>query len=401
MKIKHLYFGITILIVGFLSLAAIKSDDAKDPGKTNKDLIKFSHSFHKELAQCSDCHTKVSESTSLDDRLLPTMENCAGCHDVEDENNCKQCHYEDVLEPLIQKESSVKFNHKLHISDNKLECVSCHKGLDGVDYGFESKETYPPMTTCYGCHNNNTVATSECIVCHKSTVDLIPTDHREVSFLKTHKFRAMSSNENCAMCHDNSFCETCHASTNMITEKNTASDFYVPYSPHKFTDNAKEQQITRVHDLNFRYSHGIEAKGKTAECQTCHEVQTFCAECHTSGGGDFAMEGTMPSSHKAPNFVTIGVGSGGGRHAIDARRDLESCQSCHDVQGGDPVCILCHTDADGIKGTNPRTHTGGFMRDNHGDWHTDEGSVCYTCHRDANARPGGVKGIGFCGYCHN
>jgi hypothetical protein len=57
-------------------------------------------------------------------------------------------------------------------------------------------------------------------------------------------------------------------------------------------------------------------------------------------------------------------------------------------------------DYDGVKGTNPKTHIAGFMKDTHGDWHSDRGAVCFECHTDANAHPGGIKGVGFCGYCH-
>jgi hypothetical protein len=99
--------------------------------------------------------------------------------------------------------------------------------------------------------------------------------------------------------------------------------------------------------------------------------------------------------------VTLSVGSGGGDHATLAKRDIESCASCHDAEGADPVCITCHFDNDGIKGTNPKTHKKGAMSDlGYGDWHTDQGSVCYSCHADANARPSGVSGTQFCGYCH-
>ena len=97
----------------------------------------------------------------------------------------------------------------------------------------------------------------------------------------------------------------------------------------------------------------------------------------------------------------IGVGSGGGDHARLARRDIERCAACHDVQGADPNCILCHTDPDGIEGTNPKTHAINFMNDSNGDWHDDPGSVCYNCHTDPNAYPGGNPNIGFCAYCHN
>jgi len=136
------------------------------------------------------------------------------------------------------------------------------------------------------------------------------------------------------------------------------------------------------------------------ECKTCHNEGTFCVECHSSQGGDYATTGFTPANHKKPNFITLGVGSGGGEHAVQAKRDIEKCASCHDVEGGDANCILCHVDNTGIKGTHPKTHAKNFMRGTHGDWHSDQGSVCFNCHIDANARPKGISGTGFCGYCH-
>ena len=110
-----------------------------------------------------------------------------------------------------------------------------------------------------------------------------------------------------------------------------------------------------------------------------------------------------PASHSQAGFLPIAphaVGSGGGEHARLARRDIEACAACHGSEGADPVCITCHNDPDGIKGNDPRTHDPGFMSGNHGSWHDDPGATCYMCHTDSNARPGGVRGQKFCGYCH-
>jgi len=201
------------------------------------------------------------------------------------------------------------------------------------------------------------------------------------------------------MCHQEQTCQDCHTATNVITENNTVSQFFQPYSPSKIKNGVKQQQISRVHELNFRLTHGIEARGKTAECESCHQVQTFCANCHGSNNEDFALGGIVPTSHLKPNFKTLGVGSGGGLHATLARRDIETCAACHDVQGADPTCITCHLDSDGIKGTNPKTHPPNFMKDVRGDWHDDAGSVCYNCH---NGSPSQLPSQGgFCGYCHN
>lgn len=400
MKIKYFYAGFVIIAISFLTIAAIGADGS-EVEKSNKDIIKFSHAAHKEVTDCAGCHTKASESTSLSDRLLPDKAVCATCHDVNDDKQCSMCHIGEIYEPLMIKKSELFFNHKIHLGNPNTTCESCHKGLNEVAFSTEAKEANPSMASCNTCHSDRAIASNECKTCHTSTVNLLPQDHKSVSFMKTHKFKSSEANANCQMCHDNSFCETCHSASTMIDENNTARNFLTPYSPHSFVDNTKQQNTNRVHDLNYRFTHGIDLKGKTAECQTCHQPETFCAECHTSGGGDYALEGMAPQSHKMPNFVTIGVGSGGGQHAVLARRDIERCASCHDVQGADANCIMCHVDNDGIKGTNPKTHKTSFMRSTgNGDWHSDRNSVCYSCHTDANARPSGIVGVGFCGYCH-
>jgi hypothetical protein len=280
-----------------------------------------------------------------------------------------------------------------------MNCEDCHKGLDEVDYSFESANLLPPMETCASCHNESKIASNACESCHISTFNLLPDNHRNVDFTRAHKFMAFEMDANCMMCHDNVTCQECHVATNVITEINSADDFYQPYMPSNTIDGTKQQVITKVHnDPNYRFYHGIDAKGRTTECQTCHQVESFCANCHQSENSDFALGGIVPASHLLPDFKTIGVGSGGGEHAILAKRDLESCTSCHDFQGADPTCVLCHLDSDGIKNTNPKTHASNFMRNEEGDWHNNYGSICYNCHTSAS--PDSRQTDGFCNYCH-
>lgn len=387
MKEKHIY--IVLIFISLLYFSFYGAGHDKEEGR-NKSIIKFSHSIHQDIGECADCHSAVVESTNMDGSLLPVKDDCAGCHDVDDDENCELCHYEDVYEALIPSESSVLFNHKLHITEQSMQCEKCHAGISEVDYSFESPEVNPSMMICYECHNNTTVASNACEQCHISTVNLLPDDHKVIGFSMNHKFASQSD---CQLCHDEVFCEDCHVATIGIDETNLSNDFFTPYSPHNFVDGTKQQTITRVHDLNYRFTHGIEAKGKTHNCQTCHQTETFCVECHASESGDFNLGGIVPLSHTASDFVT-GL-TPGSQHAVLAKRDIESCASCHDVQGADPNCILCHSDPDGIKGTNPKTHASGFMKDIEGDWHDDGGSICYDCHTNTN-----IAGIGFCGYCH-
>lgn len=398
MKTKYIYILTAVFILAFIFSASSKAV-LSDSGKNNKDIIKFSHKLHAELEfDCSACHTNVVSSKSLNDRLLPEKDVCASCHDVEDDSQCQTCHYDEIYEPFIKSNPSLIYDHSFH-SAQGLNCEDCHKGFADVDYSYEASQPHPPMNSCYSCHNDYSVASMACEACHISTADLIPQDHKVLSFFDNHKFHAQKEDAECAMCHENDFCESCHVSTNRLDASNSSRDFYTPYSPHRYTDNAKVQQLNRVHDLNYRFTHGVDAKGKNMECQTCHETSSFCAECHQGGGGDFALEGMVPLSHRQQDFIRFGVGSGGGSHAVLARRDIERCASCHDTYGADASCVLCHVDPDGIKGTNPKTHQSGYMKSVNGDWHSDKGSVCFDCHNDAGARAG-IAGQGFCGYCH-
>ena len=395
--IKNFYITIFTISTALLLFAAFLNQQS-DPVKSNKDLIKFSHSLHNELVECADCHSAVSESTSLTDRLLPNHDSCVDCHDVDDDNECKTCHVNENYEPLIQKKSELIYNHKIHNLQG-MNCIDCHNGLDKVEYSFESSEVVPSMEICAACHNKVKIASNACESCHISTDNLLPQNHRSADYNRTHKFLAWEQNANCMMCHNNTTCQECHVATTGITETNLPDDFYSPYMPSNSIDGPKQQAILKIHgDFGYRYSHGIDAKGKTNECQSCHQIETFCASCHQSENRDFALGGIVPSSHFSPNFKTVGVGTGGGDHADLARRDIESCVSCHDVQGNDPTCIVCHLDSDGIKGTNPKTHTSNYMNDEKGDWHDNQGSICYNCHTSQS--PSSPAGIGFCSYCH-
>lgn len=396
--LKKFYTIIFLLGAALLLFAAFFSQQSESE-QSNKDLIKFSHSKHSDLVECADCHKTVTESLNLYDRLLPNHESCSDCHNVDDAEECNTCHYDDNFEELIQKSPSLIYNHKIH-SVIGMKCTDCHKGLDKVDYSFESPEVIPAMEICSGCHNEVKLESNACESCHISTFDLTPITHRNNDFMRGHKFLYWEVDADCMMCHNNNTCQECHVSTTSITEVNSYDDFYPPYAPTNTIDGAKEQIIVKVHnDLNYRYYHSIDAKSSSSNCQTCHQVETFCGNCHQAENRDFAMSGIVPTSHLSTSFTTLGVGTGGGDHATLAQRDIMQCVSCHDVQGADPTCSsMCHLDSDGIQGTDPKTHVSNYMSNEQGDWHSTQASVCYNCHTSQN--PSSPAGIGFCGYCH-
>ncbi|MCX8010006.1 MAG: cytochrome C [Ignavibacteria bacterium] len=399
-KYKYLILFVATIVFLFVTTKTQRAEYVKEEDRSK--VIKFSHKFHADAGStCEDCHKSQAESEKAVDNLLPKMSDCASCHDVNDEKECGKCHYENVLVGFENPVREIFFSHKFHLSDQKLQCESCHIGIEKVDYAQQAESPLPKMENCYSCHNDN-LASNQCERCHANTNTLIPENHKVENFAKVHKHwvRTGMNNKECVMCHNANFCESCHNANPSITAKGKPDDFYLSTTPNDVSLNSKNQmKIQKVHELNYRFTHGIESKGKFADCESCHNRQTFCAGCH-SAESEILMSKVKPQSHYSSDFMILGVGSGGGRHASLAKQDIERCVSCHDVNGNDPTCTFCHLDNDGIKGTNPKTHAINFMRNEEGDWHTDRGSICYNCHIDPNARPDGKRGISFCGYCH-
>ncbi len=392
---------VPLLAAGALgALVLTTSPSSLWPENDDAQRLKFSHKYHvSEVGvACADCHTAARTSASSTDNLRPGHDQCATCHKEQIDSTCGFCHVNpEQIEPAPPRKYTITFSHAQHVTMKDVECTTCHAGLDSVEYA--SAANMPAMNTCTTCHNASK-ATNTCEACHTSFTNLIPPDHLVADFRRDHKQRTRlgSLEASCSTCHTQTFCADCHDAASLM--KFGKDGLMSEPSPRSSSfDSPKQMPLQMVHSMNYRYTHGIDAKAKASDCYSCHSEKEFCTPCHQSGD-NLTEKSFKPASHLVPNFTTLGVGSGGGEHAVLARRDIESCASCHDVQGGDPTCITCHTDADGIRGTDPRTHPPGFMRNDEGPWHTDPGATCYNCHTDMNAHPGGVKGKNFCGYCH-
>lgn len=387
-----------LIVASTIVMQSRETSQEQDRGK----LIKFSHTFHvKEIGVgCMDCHDAASASTTSADNLLAKKANCQTCHEEQLANNCTYCHTSDDVSTYVAFENprrELMFNHQFHVGDQKLECETCHKGLEEMTLATE--KSIPEMATCMTCHDGGT-APNACETCHTNFATLRPKEHNRTDFVREHKLYARMGDATCVTCHTQESCQDCHVNAGLVQTTTTGADMVSPRSPRlTANDRAQGMALAKVHDLNFRFTHGIAASGKTAECATCHDATDFCSTCHQAGGNVNQLQ-FRPQSHVRAGFVTIGRGTGGGLHSQLARKDIESCMACHDVQGVDPTCITCHVDPDGIKGTDARTHTPGYMIGEHGSWHSDPGANCFVCHTDPNARVGGVQGVGFCGYCH-
>ena len=156
----------------------------------------------------------------------------------------------------------------------------------------------------------------------------------------------------CAQCHTQDYCLDCHQGGGINADLSTAT-FGRDYHP-------------KNHRTDFLSIHPIKALDNPQNCTRCHD-QSFCNSCHTR----FPKGSLRIKSHQM-------LGANGQRyapaineHATEARRNLQSCQSCHPE--GD-VCIQCH--ASGKTNPHPRNwkDISGNIRNRGGN------KVCLKCH---------------------
>ena len=274
-----------------------------------KPEVIFPHSDHVEVMgmECEICHPGVAESRSGVDDHLPSKHGCAGCHDVEDTARCTLCHSSPDQPRSFARITgySPKFNHAVHI-EKEVSCAHCHGAVAKSD--SSSTEHLPGMQACMGCHDGMQ-AQKDCILCHETAGGKIPVDHVSPLWVRQHGDDAsLDDGQSCMVCHARNDCQECHQGDNLLP---------------------------RVHPVGFQFKHAIEIRTGRSECAACHEQRSFCIECHTE-------RNVYPLSHQRGSWATSLPGRGG-RHAVQARINIELCAACHsDEPDSDPVCAACH-----------------------------------------------------------
>lgn len=333
-----------VLAVASTMQDATGDDGLFAPAVKPPKALKFSHAFHvgESGMACTDCHAAAT-STSLAKGLRAGHDNCTSCHQEQVDGNCGYCHTDPQnIPPVPAGRPELIFSHQQHGGLQGVECASCHAGVDKADEKAELKT--PSMETCYTCHNDRQAANT-CELCHTNFVALAPPDHKLSGFLREHRntVRLGGLDVECQTCHSERFCSDCHMPSQLVQFGNRRDLMSDPTGKVLTQDNASPMTLQNVHSLNYRFFHGVDARSRAQECASCHESQSFCAQCHDAGGNITQIK-FKPSSHSMPGFTTLGRGSGGGIHAVEARRDMETCASCHDLEGRDPSCLTCHLD---------------------------------------------------------
>ncbi|HEX9756574.1 MAG TPA: hypothetical protein VGB26_02085 [Nitrospiria bacterium] len=172
-----------------------------------------------------------------------------------------------------QRPASIQevFSHEVHetvLEKEGFACSVCHPMGALIEeekeeekmYDFSKEVFFPGKETCHFCHFNPkgiNVAPGRCGLCHFDLLEVQPANH-QFDWGSKHGVYAKADGGDCGSCHLPKFCEDCHQRRDLPTQ--------------------------RVHDRNFRFVHGMEARVNPKSCGNCHELIGFCASCHIEGG---------------------------------------------------------------------------------------------------------------------
>lgn len=195
---------------------------------------------------------------------------------------------------------------------------------------------------------------TECNDCHKG--EGVAPNH-DSDWVRNHRTLASKAGHNCDQCHTQSYCLDCHQGGGINADLSTA--------------NFRRDYIPKSHRSDFVAIHPLKALDNPQGCTRCHDTK-FCQECHNR-----FPKGSM----RIKSHLLQGPTTGGGptqtymwtsEHSTEARRNLQSCQSCH--PDGD-VCLRCHS----ASATGPRInpHPKNFQG---GNISSRTKKTCRVCH---------------------
>ncbi len=209
-----------------------------------------------------------------------------------------------------------------------------------VLFAYAMNESVTNLKFNHKYHTDEVGAT--CIQCHGSAREVKP------------GIRAVPSHEQCKECHEDDLknaCTKCHVGKE-------GGGFGKPVS-HLSPD--------------WQKIHGMEAAGKTTECNVCHQ-QSSCDQCHNGnnvvsgsphpagwrfnhateaafGGRCYTCHESSEkcvACHRASIPIPHALGSvwanptTGGEHKDEAEKYMVTCLACHDMGKAEPTCARCH-----------------------------------------------------------
>jgi hypothetical protein len=222
-----------------------------------------------------------------------------------------------------------------------------------------------------------TMSLKECADCHKGS-GVAPTHGSDQ--MREHSFLARRAGKNCTDCHNQQFCLDCHQGGGINADLSLS--------------NYRTNYVPKTHRTDFREIHPIKALDNPQTCYKCHDSR-YCTECHSK----FRGEDLMVQSHRRAWSDTMAGSAGpahsaftpaqcqtchpGGllprhewssAHAVEARRNLQSCQTCH---SDGQTCMTCHSARTGLK-VNPHPRGWDSVKNKYRS--RSGGRSCQKCH---------------------
>jgi hypothetical protein len=190
----------------------------------------------------------------------------------------------------------------------------------------------------------------ECNSCHKG--EGVSPNH-DADFVRGHRVLAGKAGNNCSQCHDQAWCLDCHQG-GLLSGTNLEKE------------NFGRDSHPKSHRSDFISIHPIQAQNNQQQCYRCHD-QKYCTSCHSRfPKGSLKIKSHNPLGNGSQQYVATNWRS---EHSAEARRNLQSCQTCHPE--GD-VCIQCHSS--GKVRPHPRSWKSGNIKDR------SNGKICLKCH---------------------
>jgi hypothetical protein len=346
--------------------------------------LRFEHGRHLRLAgvTCERCHDNAATSAEAADRLVPSERTCSPCHAIDRRDplrvatpaaRCDACHvgFDPARPALVARVEipppNLRFSHRAHVALGS-RCQDCHGDLRRV--GLATRLDLPAMRQCFACHREGGAASAACATCHLTEPDgvlrtrfdegwLNPPAwmtglHHDADFWVNHRTVAAENGARCATCHRERDCIECH--DGRLRDRRTHPNDYVTLHP-------------------------AEARQAPDRCTGCHRAATFCEACHQRSGVALSSPAQARATgrfHPPPEQWSGSVVTAR-HHALEARRALGACVSCHTERD----CTSCHA-ATGMGGAGISPHPPGWLA-RCGELLRASARACAQCHDDPGA----------------
>lgn len=300
--------------------------------------LKFTHAGHDvksaeagSPATCVSCHTDQVDTSWMHVRAAQGGV-CVACHanqageHLAPDAVCSTCHTTLVDSRALTKQQIAAFPKPA--SHASADFLSTH-----------APKTSAALAQCATCH-----ARESCQRCHANAGKInaisqlgsdarvkeltrgvaakypTPDSHKGDGWATGHGTAAAASIQQCANCHTQPACKSCHAGG---TPSGSKAQKLIAALPNPVKDGASGVTIVnaRVHPADFLAQHKTTAASGRMDCTQCHQERE-CSSCH---------EGSSSRRYHPRDFVA--------RHAPAAYAQDQECSSCHRTE---TFCRSCH-----------------------------------------------------------